>query len=695
MLFRSKGDPSVVDPVDAFRAVPFRVISRGNTIILDPTVLGGENVAGFSSPGMPTSVDNVTANIRIAIPTRGSASPAFFVRDDVIAELNSVDSFGRASVCRDFRSGNQNDGAAGVLRDLEAPMIVGSLDMGISAVDPANGLITINKRLHNVPVRGRLPFVDGAISPTSGLPLGPANVPTIVPLRAGDFLLQDVQVAMPDGSTETVRVRAEVLQNMGIGTVRGDTNFPGVGLAPDGSQGESASSYPIATIRVATVAPAFDSLGRPVSFQASTLPQGADCVLRAYYYERVRFLVGGTAVTDAANRREFLRVEPKPVAAASTTVNLPNVSPNAAFAVEFSEPMDFDRIDNTTNFLVANSTMPAVTGAGVDFATQLSDPKLATVGVVPTRKTDGAGDGTIIQLQPPIGLFHMNGQTETYWVHALLGSSGMVDLSGNPIAIYGDTTQVIRNWSVSVGLDATAARKLVGGRVYRFESIDEDGTLPGSVDIFGQYRLVNGRLTAAETLRFSRNADSSNLGTITRINRGECWDSANDRLVAFPQAYPYVPGGGPVNGNLYLQPRMVDTVLPPNVPPVFLPPNTPQPVGHVVEPHQPRGSRMMMRYLEDDFDLSSRQASDFMLDVEQLYWSPFNDDNILYDVFDRYTMMLSHGDRRQDEHFRINPGNPAANPPVAPFCELACPSISSSLSATYLENPLQIGRAHV
>jgi hypothetical protein len=160
-LLEFRGDPAVVAPADAFSSIPARTIVSGSTIILDPTILGGEANGGNNTPGMPTSVDNVTANIRIAIPSRGSVSPAFYVRSDDVPELNGVDSNGRASVIRDFRSGNAQDGAAGVQRDLEAPMIVASLDMGITSVDNANGIVTLNKRFHVVPVRGRYPFVEG------------------------------------------------------------------------------------------------------------------------------------------------------------------------------------------------------------------------------------------------------------------------------------------------------------------------------------------------------------------------------------------------------------------------------------------------------------------------------------------------------------------------------------------------------
>jgi hypothetical protein len=133
-LLEFKGDPTVVQPLNAFRVLPYRVIPKGNTIVLDTTILGGEAAGGITTPGLPLSADNVTANIRVAIPTRGSVVSTFYVREDPVTELNGLDSVGRSSVIRDFRSGNLADGTAGRLREPEPPMIVGSMQMGIPAI---------------------------------------------------------------------------------------------------------------------------------------------------------------------------------------------------------------------------------------------------------------------------------------------------------------------------------------------------------------------------------------------------------------------------------------------------------------------------------------------------------------------------------------------------------------------------------
>ncbi|MBX3461897.1 MAG: hypothetical protein KF830_01915 [Planctomycetes bacterium] len=673
-LLEFKGDPRFVEPADAFRVLPCRVIPSENAIVLDTTILGGEAQGGVRTPGLPPSADNVTANIRIAIPSRGSLVSTFYVREDQVKDLNDVDSAGRGAVIRDFRSGNLADGPSGRLREPEAPMILGSLGMGITAVDASTNTITLNKRGRLVPVRGRYPFVEGPLSQT-GVPLGPLEVPTVQPLVCGDTLTQDIVVEMPDGSFETVRLRAEILQNLEVGTVVGDPLLPFLGLAPvlgsSPTQYDQGQSLPVVRVRVASVVAGTDSLGREWSFRANPFPTGEDCTLRARYYERVRFGSGGQSVSDADWRNLFVRIDPAPTSVGAGVIN--GVLPNASLAVEFSKPMDLDQVDNSSNLLV--TCKPG--NPNESFAEQILDPKRATARLVPTRLSDLSGDGTVLRLQPPMGFFHSAGATERYAFHVRLGSAGVTDLGGAPLQTFDVPESTAISWSVDFTLATAAAENRVAWRSYRFEAADEDGTLPGSPDLFGQFQLQNGRLSGAATVRFSRNADNQNLGTISRILRGECWDAANDA-----QLFPLLPvdlTGAPHPGILYWVPLMSDQIVPPFVPQVYdYWQQVPQPVGRVIEPHKPQGTRMQMRYLEDDFSLDYRAPSDFAIDVEQLYWSPFADETVLYDVFDRYTMALGHSARRPDEQWLILNGN----------CTLNCASMNSSLSTTFAENVL-------
>ncbi|MBL8755551.1 MAG: hypothetical protein JNK15_19800 [Planctomycetes bacterium] len=689
-LLEFKGDPNLVDPVDAFRVLPYRVIPSGDSIILDTTILGGEASVASASPGLPLSSDNVTANIRIAIPTRGQVVPNFYVKADGIAELNGVDSAARESVIRDFRSGNLADGVAGRMREPEAPMIVSSLSMGIKSVNLTDNTITLTKRGQFVPVRGRYPFVDGPLS--AGLPQGPLEAPLSRPLKNGDIIVQTVQAQVRPGVFEAVTLRAEVLENLAIESDAASANVGQCNVVPlpagDSGQGERV---PTITVRVATVRPARASNGELVAFQGSNNPDpldpGQDCVLRALYYEEVPFSGGGGLLTDRAWRNLFVRIEPKPAQPAV------DVQPSSSVAIEFTKPMDLDQVDATKNLLVTSKPVSLET-----FAQQMSDPKRATTRVVPTRLTDISGDGTVLRLQPPMGFFHQNGQVESYSMHVRLGSAGVTDLAGNGLNVFDNPANPVDSWSVDFSLAASANTNNVAWHCWLFEAEDEDGTRPGSVDIFGQYRLENGRLIGASGVRFGRSADRQNLASISRINRGECWDpretipnpgppptndpnpTANQLIV--PIAPVYLGQAHP--GLLYWNPRVSDSIGPnPPAPQVYAYWQTvPQPVGRVIEPMKPQGSRMQMRYLEDDFSLSYRQPSEFGLDVEQLYWSPFNEETVLYDVFDRFTMAMGHSRRRPDEFWQIVYTNP-------PECRLGCQSMNSSLSLLFSDNVLE------
>ena len=703
-LLEFKGDPAVVDPVNAFRILPYRVVPKGDSIILDTTILGGEAAGGITSSGLPLSADNVTANIRVAIPVRGSVLSTFYVARDAVSELNGVDSAARDSVIRDFRSGNLADGIAGRLSEPDTPKIVGSLAMGIVGINEAARTVTVNKRLNFVPIRARYPFVDGPLDST-GLPRGPLSVPTQRPLRAGDLLTQDVIVQLLNGTFETVTLRAEVLENLRVSSSATD---PAVGTSPGAPPGDSGQGelWPTAELRVATLSPGRDSDGNRVSFRLNSTPEGEDCTLRAIYVEEVPFSTGGNVLSDRQWRNQFIRIEPTPGAPGV------NVDPNASIAIEFTKPMDLDQVDNTANLLVTN-----VASAVETFTEQMSDPKRATTRVVPTRLSDLAGDGTILRLQPPMGFAHIGSLTsppapaETYSVHVRLKAGGVTDLAGNTLEIFDDIGNPQDAWSVDFTLDQNANPNPVGWHTYMFSAEDEDGTLPGSVDMFGQFRLENGRLFGASGVRFGRSANSNNLQTISRINRGECWDSgdptdivdnpfgfigtiATGNTTVAPAVGPplgVVPvdpaTGAPHPGLLYWDPQMSDQVAPPAVPQVYEYYTTvPQSVGRVIEPLKPQGSRMQMRYLEDDFTLSYTQPSEFGLDVEQMYWSPFNDETVLYDEFDRFTMSLGHARMRPDERWLLilDPMDPEAA-----WCVLDCASMNSSLSTVFADNPLQ------
>lgn len=685
-LLEFKGDPAVVRPVDAFRLLPARIIPQGNRIILDTTILGGESRGGPTSNGLPESSDSVTANIRLAIPTRGSAGSALFVEADPIAELNGLESAGRNAVIRDFRSGNLLDGPAGRLAEPEPPMILTSASMGITAIDTNTKVLTIHKRENFLPIRGRYPFVDGPLSNT-GMPQGPTAAPITQPLRTGDILTQTRLVAMPDGRFEVVNLRAEILENLQIGTVVGGPLALGLSAStvPGEEQGQMLTEV---QVRVASLEVGRDSLGRIWSFDADGTPgnRGRDCVVRAYYYEKVPFTGSTLELSDAAWRKRFVRVDPQPTGQVASNREITLVNPLCSLAIEFSKPLDLDQVDATANLLLTNTPVGDQFPGRESFTAQMTDPKRATARVVPTRLSDISGDGTLLRLQAPMGLWHINGTGEVYSIHIKLGAEGVVDLAGTPLKVFDDVTNPLDAWSVDFRLNPAASQNTVLWHSWLFSDADEDGSLPGSIDIFGQYRLQDGRLFGASGVRFSRTADNQNLGSIARITRGECWNADLQGALVLPTA-PVDQVGAPHPGTLYWQPRMLDSIAPPAVPQVYeYWQQLPQAVGRVIEPHNPRGSRMQMRYLEDDFSLSYREPAEFGLDIEQMYWSPFNDETVYFDVFDRYSMSLAHSGKRPDVHFVLV--RPAGMPPPPPECRYVCAANNSALSPVFAENVL-------
>ncbi|MBI5853268.1 MAG: hypothetical protein HZB39_19850 [Planctomycetes bacterium] len=692
-ILRFRDDPNVVPAPVAFEPATVRLLTDGgSTIIVDTTLIGGETSLSRTTSGLAQSLDSVTANYRVAIPTSGIASRSFSVRPDSVAQLNGVDANGDPAAIRDFRSGNIGDGRVGALEDFERPQIITQKRVGITAIDASQRVLTLTKRGANVAVRGRLPFVDGIVDRNTSLPKGPSDVPTVdengtpLPLPAGDFVVQDV---ISPVTGERVRIRAEVLQVLEVGTIEGDGNFAGPGLTVTGTDG---GELPTINVRVSTVQGS-DSRGNRVTFEAAVNGgAGADCDVTVRYYEFLRYSqnAGAGSVTDADRRAEFALVDPEPGNPGAGT----GVQPDATFGFRFSEPMDVQAVSPLDNFVLANQECHV----GV-FPAVLASAKSASLNFVFSRLIDRRGDGTLLELAPPAGLFHQQGQTEQYWVHVDVASNGVRDLAGNRLDLFdrrtpgtitvgGNSVEVpLRNFSQRFDLEPTSADNWVGSRVFRFAAADEDGTRPGSIDFFGQFQLDNGSLRAASVTRRSRTADGANLGSIERWNRGECVAPEVPAQVG-PPPVPRVPPqsfrpGSPSYGNgvLYRTPSM--NTVQPGPPLIFQPPQGPQPFGGIVEPHTAFGARVQMTYREDDFGMSHSDVGDLNIDVEQMHWAPWADSVVLYDSFDRYTMKMSHSKKRPDLLFK------KVISPMGDTCGLDCGSLFSGITTNFADNVLE------
>ncbi|MCA8954455.1 MAG: hypothetical protein KDC87_00185 [Planctomycetes bacterium] len=633
-----------------FRPVPMRVLARGDAVILDPSLLGAEAAHGRSTDGMPQSFDSRTANMRIALPTAGVVARQVDFGNDLVAELNDVDSRGDTAVIRDFRAGNLSDGEVGALKDFDAPMVVTEVEMGITEIDVANRVLTLNKRSRDIVVRGRIPYVDGALDPGSGWARGPGGVPTKVPLRGGDVVMQTV--TGPTG--EKLRLRAEVVMNLDVGNVVGDPKFEGLGMYRKGSDPNlpaDGGRDPFVHVQVTHLS-VTDKNGNEVSFRANSLPLGEPCVVRVHYYHDVPYRLEHSAalsrVSDQGRLQSFLVVDPAPpVLDPNRQVNLGGyVDPMAAVALRFSEPIDLRTVEAFENFVLTNRTID-----GTSFVTWIADPKVAALGMLGTQLLDASGDRTLVQLRPPLGHFHLRNQQEEYWLHMLVDERAPRDMGGRRVDLFDRTATPTKSLSVRYTLDPEVDDNHVGGRVMRFASQDEDGSTSGSVDAFGQFQLLEGELRALPVSRFSSVADRQILQGITRFDRGEC-------DIGPPAA---IAGFCSIPGILYSCPSMVA-------------PNG----GGVTEPHNPWGTRLQMTYREDDFGLAYRDPTKTMLDIEQMHWAPWNDMEVRFDVFDRYTLRMAHADWRPDLTYIIAPCG----------CIYDCFSGRSGLRPTFDQNVL-------
>ena len=93
------------------------MIAEGPTLILDTTLIGGEALGRTRSTGLEPSIDQTTANFRIALPTSGVASRLLNVETDSVPELNDVDANGERRILSDAeRNAAEQEARAAVRR---------------------------------------------------------------------------------------------------------------------------------------------------------------------------------------------------------------------------------------------------------------------------------------------------------------------------------------------------------------------------------------------------------------------------------------------------------------------------------------------------------------------------------------------------------------------------------------------------
>ncbi len=643
-VLQLSANPDVVDTSVAYTPIASRVISKenGKQLLVDLEVSGKEAVGRVANPnGLPAALERTTANIRIALPVAGPAAQRFRVRTDTIPQFNSKGVSGVAAVIRDFRSGNADDANRGALPDNEAPRLVARKAMGIRSVDVASRTITVHKRFADVVLRPRVPFVDGPYSVIDGRPLGPNRIPQTRALLSGDVIWQTV---LSPETGERVVIASQIIENLDIPNKETDSGL-GIGKATT-----------IARLVVDTVH-GYDSAGNRVTLEASSDELGSECTAVIAYHHSIPIGAAAVEVGDALRIAEFLTFVPAPPRFDSNNNPLPpneNIDPAATVALNFSKPMSIDTVRPENNFVIANRL-----GAQPEF---IAHVKVGGLAVVPTEATDLFSDGTSIRLNTPLGLFHDNGQEETYYVHLLDGIAGPTDRSGEPIDIW-EPQAGVSGITTNFKLARDAASNYVGSFLARMDATDENGTseASSSPDMFGQFQQRNGRLYGLVGQRFGRVVDQVTMPNVRNDQSRRCHA---------PSAGPNDPPDGPCPGAsqfFYQTPLMIFNGL-----------------GGIAEPFISQGSRMQQTYREVDFALDYSEPAELELDIEQLSWAPFvarSPSKLTYDLFDNVRIALSHSEKRPDLRMVWTEGMP-------PCCGFDSATFLSGLFTTFENNYL-------
>jgi len=642
-LLKIIGDPNDPDPAGDFSVIDTRLAVRDNLIIVDPVLLGTEGLRYGSrntASGMPESPNQVGANIRLAIAHQGSlAIPK--IDADGSPHLNGRNNNEAASVIRDFRSGNEMDNSSdlsrGFIRDPVPPRLIGQMLMYIERVEQAGPnakLITVFKNGINHELdRGDLLriFIDGASAPVAGLEI-----------------LQDPADDL--GKPERQRTRVLVRPLLGPS---------GEDILEDNDPSERSDFPPYAGEK------------REV-YLRKYAPKS---VLVAEFTRR-RLRPSGTGPGNSPyygdDPRNFLSFSPRPMALDNgLVVANENVSPFASAIIRFSKPVDMSTLvalDTvffaTRNVLDQEAIDQFVADRKIDPST-FSEAKFRTPHLLHSRIFDEDGSQTSIRVQPTLGFYLDQAMRDAheadkslpfeerryhYFLHLVSGSTGIADLSGNPLDFQTLTARGLKiedHLAMEFALDA------------RMQS---NSTLPRFADNLAVY-CVRRFAEADEDERPSLYLDTE-ITEAGSLSPADAWP--NKDLFG---PVSYLPSGELIPRSATRTTKVVDNLNqisapPQNSPLRWCPINGPSGWGTATmvssnsantafgqpirNPVNPFGCRLQMLWREIDMSLSRTDPLDFNLDVEQLYWAPFTQNPIVFDEFDRMTLFLGHSEFRPE-----------------------------------------------
>ena len=286
----------------------------------------------------------------------------------------------------------------------------------------------------------------------------------------------------------------------------------------------------------------------------------------------------------------------------------------ATFTVKFSEPMDPVTVKSMET-LVLCSVKPGAGGSDPsrpydpagETVSEFIDRLLGYTSVDAAAGTTGSGrilhgsvevspDSRTFTIAPLAGLSDGNDEgSNLYLVVAMRdGSSGLLDLAGNPVNFTGYVAG-------NVGQDEriTLAGTPPSDRYFalRFNSTDENND--GLAEYAGQFNFKPGKLSGRELVRFSRTADPSNAFVGQRLQFGQ----------------------------------------------------------GIMTPLTPAGAVLMTCFGYHHLGLGLTSVAEFNLDVEGMNWAPFGG-NVFDDAFPRYSLALAHSKYYPDDFISPTTGYP-------------------------------------
>ncbi|MCB9882234.1 MAG: hypothetical protein H6832_16810 [Planctomycetes bacterium] len=312
----------------------------------------------------------------------------------------------------------------------------------------------------------------------------------------------------------------------------------------------------------------------------------------------------------------FLSFTPKPIPdpQQTTVAQNRNIRPDASIIVRFTKPVDLGTVRPLDTLIFSTK----------EDTTVVLDAKKGTPGLILGQIFDEDGSQTALRSSPPVGFYlddemrkPANKDLFPYYLHLVGGFTGIRDLGGKPLdfqfldpnrrfvsfPFYLDTNmQTDGSPRFPNNIAITVAR--------RFLARDEDGDDKNEDDAFGAIIYLNGAIQGRPTSRVSSFVDDRNQ-------------------LPSPPAPPLSYCGASQAASL----------------------TGATPFGQPIQnPLNPLGARLQTLWREIDLSLSRTNPFDFNLDVERIWWAPFqataNAPRTEFDIFDRLTLYLGHSERR-------------------------------------------------